>query len=98
MKNTIFGYAKINHMFRCWHDYIHITQNFSFDEIGEKNTAIYQKNQLPINWAFERELILIEVSGQVDYFVKNNRFYFFKLSISFSSSTILSWHFFKRAT
>ena len=73
-ENTIFGYAKINHMFRCWHDYIHITQNFSFDEIGEKNTAIYQKNQLPINWSFERELILIEVSGQVDYFVKNNMF------------------------
>lgn len=71
---TIFGDRHINHKFRAWHDYIHITQNLGFDAISECIVADIQKSQLPKDWLFERELIHIEVAGQVQYFHMHNKF------------------------
>jgi hypothetical protein len=72
--NTIFGKKRINWMFRAWHDYIHITLGYNYTSINESIVANIQVNQLPNEWLFEKELILCEVTGQVQYFELNNKF------------------------
>lgn len=77
--NTIFADPKVNHYFRAWHDYIHVTQNYGYDFIGESIVADIQRQQLPKEWIFERELVMCEVVGQAQYnmiqgdFVNNQR-------------------------
>lgn len=72
--NTIFGDPKINHYFRAWHDYIHITNGYGYDFVGESITANIQCSQLPQHLQFERELILCEIVGQAQYFMKQGEF------------------------
>lgn len=72
--NTIFGEPTINHYFRAWHDYIHITENYGYDFVGESIVANIQCSQLPHHLIFERELILCEIVGQAQYFMKHNEF------------------------
>lgn len=66
-ENTVFGDPDINVMFRAWHDDVHLTNDYGFDLNGEVLTAFKQASELPIDWHYERELILIEVIAQVQY-------------------------------
>lgn len=77
--NTIFGSPTVNWYFRAWHDHVHITNDLGYSPIEESIVAEIQKSQLPKDWIIERELIDIEVTGQVQYhhlhgnFVKDQR-------------------------
>ena len=71
---TIFGDPVINHKFRAWHDYIHLTKRLGYDSINESIVAKIQINQLPDSYLFEKELINIEVIGQVQYMKKKGLF------------------------
>jgi len=73
-KNTIFGKEKINHYFRAWHDYTHINYNLGYCITEESIVCNIQKDQLPHNWYFEKELINAEIIGQSHYFYANNTF------------------------
>ena len=77
--DNIYGSEKGNLMFRCWHDYIHITHRSGFSFAGESIVASIQCSMLPSDWIFEKELVMIEILGQNQYysvhkeFVKNQR-------------------------
>ena len=73
-KNTIFGKEKINHYFRAWHDYTHINYNLGYCITEESIVCNIQKDELPQNWYFEKELINAEIIGQAHYFYANNIF------------------------
>lgn len=73
-ENTIFGYHLNNTLFRAWHDYVHITNQFDFTTEGESMTAWVQAAELPSEWYFEKQLILCEVIGQVLYHKYHNEF------------------------
>lgn len=71
---TIYGNGYINKLFRCWHDYIHITNNLDFEPINESIVCELQKAQLPKNWIFEKMLLHAEVTGQTQYYHINEDF------------------------
>lgn len=71
---TIFASAKVNHYFRAWHDYIHVTENLGYDFIGESAVCKIQQAQLPLDWGFERALVDSEIVGQALYYMKYNEF------------------------
>ena len=73
-EGTIFGEPTINHYFRAWHDYIHITEGLGYDFVGESIVCEIQKSQLPNEWIFEKELIQSEIVGQAQYFMTNGDF------------------------
>lgn len=73
-EGTIFGEPTINHKFRAWHDYIHITQNLGYDFIGESVVSDIQQSQLPTDWYAEKQLIHCEVVGQAQYFMEQEEF------------------------
>lgn len=68
-----------NLMFRSWHDYTHITHRSGFSFAGESIVASVQCSMLPSDWVFEKELVMIEILGQNQYysihkeFLKNQR-------------------------
>lgn len=72
--NTIFGEPTINHKFRAWHDFIHITQGYGYDFVGESICSVIQQSQLPNNWHFEKNLIHCEIVGQAQYFMLHGEF------------------------
>lgn len=71
-ENTIFGDPEINIMFRAWHDSIHLELNEDFSPMAEVRVAFKQIAELPQDWLYERQLILMEVAGQVAYNDKHN--------------------------
>ena len=73
-KNTIFGKEKINHYFRAWHDYIHLNYNLGYSITEESIVCNIQRDILPNEWYFEKELINAEIIGQAHYYYKNNSF------------------------
>lgn len=73
-EKTVFGDPDINVMFRAWHDDVHLTNDYGFDLNGEVLTAFKQASELPIDWHYERELILIEVIAQVQYALSTGGF------------------------
>jgi len=73
-EKTIFGDSKFNLYFRAWHDYIHIKYGFGYSQTDEAIVSDIQKNQLPKDWIFERELIHAEIVGQAHYNYINNSF------------------------
>lgn len=76
---NIFGDIDTNLKFRAWHDYIHLTEGLGYDVISESIVGEIQKSQLPVSYAFEKELLHIEIIGQAQYhfmhgdFVDNQR-------------------------
>lgn len=72
--NTIYGCSKINLYFRSFHDYIHIYYQLGYDFAGESIIASIQCSMLPSDWVLERELIMIEILGQNQYYVKHKEF------------------------
>lgn len=72
---TIFGSSRVNHLFRFWHDYIHIKHRLGFDLEGESIVAAIQQYELPQEFIFEKELIHIEVVGQAQYYFVNSQFH-----------------------
>tara|TARA_R110002074_G_scaffold302750_1_gene473953 strand:- start:1675 stop:2184 length:510 start_codon:yes stop_codon:yes gene_type:complete len=73
-KNTIFSSEKINHYFRAWHDYIHLNYNLGYSITEESIVCNIQRDMLPNDWHFEKELINAEIIGQAHYYYKNNSF------------------------
>lgn len=73
-ENNIFGSKDVNIAFRAWYDHVHLKNGFGFDLLGETQTAFAQAAELPHDWHYERNLILIEVIGQVAYFELNKEF------------------------
>lgn len=73
-ENTIFGNEKINHYFRAWHDYIHLNYNLGYSITEESIVCNIQRDMLPNEWIFEKELINAEIIGQAHYFYMNNNF------------------------
>jgi hypothetical protein len=73
-ENTIFGKEKINHYFRAWHDYIHLNYNLGYSITEESIVCNIQRDMLPSDWVFEKELINAEIIGQAHYFYINNDF------------------------
>jgi len=72
--NTIFGDRKINHYFRAWHDYIHLNYNLGYSITEESIVCNIQRDMLPKEWVFEKDLINAEIIGQAHYFYMNNDF------------------------
>ena len=72
--HTIFGEPTVNHKFRAWHDYIHITYGYGYDFVGESICSAIQQSMLPTNWHFERNLVHAEIVGQAQYFMVNGNF------------------------
>lgn len=72
--STIFGSEQVNWKFRAWHDFIHLTEGFGYDFIGESIVAERQIAMLPESWLFEKELVRIEVVGQAQYLSYNGVF------------------------
>ena len=91
-ENTIFADATVNHKFRAWHDYIHITNNIGYDFVGESIVSSMQQAQLPLGWEFEKELIHCEVVGQGQYFMKWGEFLLDqrKFSLEYLNSPVLA--------
>jgi len=73
-ENTIFGDEKINHYFRAWHDYIHLNYNLGYSITEESIVCNIQRDMLPNEWVFEKDLINAEIIGQAHYFYRNNKF------------------------
>ena len=73
-ENTIFGNEKTNHYFRAWHDYIHLNYNLGYSITEESIVCNIQRDMLPSEWYFEKELINAEIIGQAHYYYKNNSF------------------------
>lgn len=73
-ENTIFGDVETNVAFRAWHDSIHLELNEGFDYMEEARVAFKQIAELPQDWEFERQLILIEIIGQAAYHNKTGNF------------------------
>lgn len=46
--NTIFGDPSVNHAFRAWHDYIHITKGFAFNVQGERLAYLEHCKQIDL--------------------------------------------------
>lgn len=72
--NTIFGEPHINHFFRAWHEYVHITKNQNFSFLGESLVCAMQCGMLPNSWYLERELIYIEIVAQNQFYSVNKKF------------------------
>ena len=73
-EGTIFGCARVNHMFRAWHDFIHIRENLGYSITEESIVCDIQRDMLPSDWAFEKSLVESEIRGQAHYFFINNKF------------------------
>jgi len=74
--NSMFGNEAVNVLYRCFHDYVHITRNASFDLAGETLTALVQCSLLPSSdWVLERELIFADIVGLNLYHRANNKKY-----------------------
>ncbi|PTT72590.1 MULTISPECIES: hypothetical protein [unclassified Chryseobacterium] len=63
-ENTIFGSERINHFYRAWHDHTHIIFGSGFTLAGETITAEIQCSMLPIEWFFEKRLIMADIVAQ----------------------------------
>lgn len=70
--NTIYADPKVNHMFRAWHDSLHIKLNAPFTLQGEIYVATEQARQVGSD--ILAEIILAEVKGQAEYFDKHGEF------------------------
>ena len=73
-ENTIFGSAEVNIAFRAWHDSVHLELNEDFDYMSEARVAFAQCAELPADWYFERQLIMVEVIAQAAYHQKTGNF------------------------
>ena len=71
---NIFGSPEVNIMFRAWHDSIHLQLNEGFDYMGEVRVAFAQCAELPLDWLFERQLIMAEVVAQAAHHEKTGNF------------------------
>lgn len=75
-ENSIFGNEVVNILYRCFHDYVHITSNAGFDLAGETLTASIQCSLLPSSdWLFEKQLIMADIVGLNLFHRANNKEY-----------------------
>lgn len=45
---TIYQDAKVNHAFRAWHDYLHVTMQATFTKAGEANVCTKHNRQIDL--------------------------------------------------
>ena len=72
--SSIYSLPIYNHIFRCWHDYVHLTERLDFSYEGETQVYFHQKNMLPPDWVDERMLVEAELLGQLIYHQVFNEF------------------------
>lgn len=63
--NTIWGSPESNHMFRAWHDSIHLAYGLDFSKSGELAVAELSRSKLG---GVIGNVVYAEVAGQVEYF------------------------------
>lgn len=77
---TIFGDAKLNHMFRAWHDVKHIEHELLFTPQGEAMACHYQQLDVLNNYGENdytklfNKILDIEINKQIEYFETNGHF------------------------
>jgi hypothetical protein len=71
---SIFGEARLNWLFRGWHDFTHLTNNLDYSYMNEIIVCEIQKKQIPEAWNLEKNLVHIEIIGQALFYYKNNYF------------------------
>ena len=69
---TIYGEASSNHLFRAWHDSLHIKLNADFSLQGEIIVAREQARLIDSDAM--AKIIMAEVQGQAEYFNKHGSF------------------------
>lgn len=80
-ENTIFGDPYYNLIGRCFHEFHHVNFKLGYDFASESIVASLQASVLPTEFIFEKELILIDILGQAQYyslhreFLKNQRLF-----------------------
>ena len=62
---TIWSSPEMNHLFRAWHDSVHILLDAEFDPRGERRVSEYQCAM--IDGAAERAVLWAETEGQQGY-------------------------------
>lgn len=72
---TIWGAPSSNHLFRAWHDSVHLRTGYDFSVQGELLTAQVQAEEASrlVGDCFA-SLVHAEVAGQVLYFARFNEF------------------------
>ncbi|MET3537673.1 hypothetical protein [Chryseobacterium limigenitum] len=73
--NSMFGNEAVNVLYRCFHDYVHITQKAGFDFAGESFTALVQASLIPSDWLLEKQLIMTDIVGLNLYHRAHNKEY-----------------------
>lgn len=71
---SIYGKPEINWAARAWHDVTHFENNLGYTPLEEIQVGKIQAAQLPEDWWFEKALIDAEVTGQILYHCKHNKF------------------------
>lgn len=80
---TVFGEPHMNHAFRAWHDYIHITRGLAFNKAGERLAYNWHCVQLDLYLSHKfsrqhreniKQLLDIEINGQVEYLERFGHF------------------------
>lgn len=72
--HTIYGKPEINHIARAWHDYVHYTEGLDYSPLQEIKVGAIQSTQLPQNWYYEKQLINIDVIGQILHYLDKGHF------------------------
>ena len=70
-EDTIYGSAAVNHMFRAWHDSLHLKLGADFSLAGETIVGLEQARILGGGLG---DIVMAEVVGQVEYLLKYGTF------------------------
>lgn len=64
----------VNWLARAWHDYTHFTIDRGYNSIDEIVVGKVQASELPHDWWYEKALIDADITGQILYHNKYNKF------------------------
>ena len=64
---SIYGSSVSNHLFRAYHDSVHLSHNLTFSSKDEYQVGLIQANDFTRYSSFAADMIYADVIGQVDY-------------------------------
>jgi len=75
-ENTIYNQPTDNHMFRAWHDCVHLSYHLSFKPVDERKVGMIQCDQLRAIGAPVHVInaVYFDVVGQIEYYSKHGDF------------------------
>ena len=81
--HTIFGVPRVNHAFRAWHDYHHLTSGADFTKEGEEHVCLLQCNDLEERYPaivsdYLSLIVQAEIIGQFKYQEKHGGFPYYQ--------------------